>query len=144
MSMKQNIEQQRAAFALESVLQAVVSLEVKQQDEFKAYITSLPSMVQMNGLGQAIAFYRSKFDSLEKPGTRKGSKAYSQIYQTLQTWLCADKGCDKTPAAVYGSGDLLAQLTQNDMYQYRLAQSELQKLLVWLKKLTAAYINNKA
>ena len=131
----QNIEQQRANYALQEVKRVLLKLTDKdEQKEFKSYVTSMPAMIQMNGLGQAVAFYRSKF----KEGG-KGASAYKELYTIIEQWLCSAE----YPASVYDEYDLLQGITKNDMQQYRIAQSELQKLLVWMKKMVAAFIDSE-
>jgi CRISPR-associated protein Cmr5 len=130
----QNASQQRAAYALKSVNSMISELEPSAQKEFKSYVQGLPAMVQMNGLGQAIAFYRSHFTETDK--SKKGAVAYAKLYAILSGWLCGDN-----PLAVYPlSDDLLDAIVSHDQYKYRLAQSELQSLLVWLKSMSVALI----
>ena len=128
-----NASQERAAFAMTSVKSVIATLDEKQQKEFKSYVQGLPAMVQMNGLGQAIAFYRSHFTLTDK--TKKGAAAYSALYDILNDWLCGDM-----PLSVYPKGDLLDCIVSHDMHDYRLAQSELQSVLVWLKNMTVALV----
>ena len=82
-------------------------------------------MIHMNGLGQAMAFYNSKKQSIA---------AYGHVYKVLSDWLCDERKLfgDKT--------DLLDGITQNDMGVYRMAQSEAQAFLVWLKNFANAYL----
>lgn len=132
-SLLQNADQKRAAFALKEVKSRVESLKQPEQKEFKSYVQALPAMVQMNGLGQAIAFCRSHYT--ESDISKKGAAAYKSLYTLIQTWLCDEN------LAVYSSQhDLLEQITTHDMNKYRLATSELQSLLTWLKKMVAAFI----
>ena len=128
-----NASQERAAFVMTSVKSVIARLDEKQQKEFKSYVQGLPAMVQINGLGQAIAFYRSHFTLTDK--TKKGAAAYSALYDILNDWLCGDM-----PLSVYPKGDLLDCIVSHDMHDYRLAQSELQSLLVWLKNMTVALV----
>ena len=132
---KQTASQQRAAYALSSINDMKEVLNSEQQKAFKSYVQALPAMIQMNGLGQAIAFYRSHFTATDK--SKKGAVAYAKLYDILAQWLCGDKAL-----AIYSKGDLLEHIVNHDMHQYRLAQSELQSLLVWLKKMSVALIDD--
>ena len=94
----------------------------KDKKEFKSYASSLPAMIQMNGLGQAAAFYFSQ------------GKIYKKLYDILSHWLTQ-------PGQPYaGSGDLLAGITQQEMGPYFVAQAEALLLLDWVKKFAKAYV----
>ena len=65
--MKKTIQQERAAFALEEVgainkrIQEIAAGNDRDKikaSEYKSYASGFPAMIQMNGLGQAAAFYR--------------------------------------------------------------------------------------
>jgi CRISPR type III-B/RAMP module-associated protein Cmr5 len=87
----------------------------------------------MNGLGQSIAFCRSKYTAQDT--SKNGAKAYKTLYVIIQEWLC------NGDFAIFNKGDdLLEAIVSNDMHKYRLAQSELQDLLSWLKKATLALV----
>ncbi|MGL6260381.1 type III-B CRISPR module-associated protein Cmr5 [Vibrio sp. WXL210] len=130
-----NAEQTRAKYAL-SVITELTSgpsaLSNSAQKELKAYVQALPAMVQINGLGQAIAFYRSRFQAGE---SSKGGVAYQKLYDLLSDWLC------KGPLAVYPSHhDLLTALVSEDMHKYRMAQIELLAFLGWVQKFVLAFV----
>jgi CRISPR-associated protein Cmr5 len=132
-----NADQYRAQFALNQMTELVSgenSLTKDQQKEFKSYIQSLPAMIQINGIGQAIAFYRSRFDTQT---ASKEKRAYKAIYDLLQTWLI-----DERFAVLKDSGksDLMEALVNSDMKQYRMAQIELLEILSWVKKFSLALI----
>lgn len=62
MQLMQQIEGGRASFAFQEVKKAVDQLD-KDSTKVKlysSYLKRLPSMIQVNGLGQAMAFYYSK------------------------------------------------------------------------------------
>lgn len=118
----QTIEQQRAKFVLDEWKigtkdQMTISKELKSAAE------SFPSLILMNGLGQAAAFYKEK-----QIGEHK------VLYQLLSKWLC-HAGC---PYA--GKEDLMTAITQSDQRVYRAAQSEALAFLIWVKKFAKAYI----
>ena len=130
----QTIQQQRAAYALECVEKArdENTNDKEFQKVFKSYASGLPAMIQMNGLGQAAAFYQSK-----SQGNDAKARAYASLYEILSDWLTK-------PGRVYSSHrDLLKGVTQEDMKTYMLAQSEAQALLDWVKKFAKAYMEAK-
>ena len=129
-----NASQARAGFALKQVKKYKTDLDDKNLKEFKSYVQALPAMVQINGLGQAIAFCRSHYTATDT--NKKGAKAYKALYDIINIWLC------DSDFAVYSQGcDLLEAIIGNDMHKYRLAQAELQHLLTWLKKMTLALVD---
>lgn len=127
----QTIQQQRAAYALERVEQD----RDKHMSEkgflsaYKSYASGLPAMIQMNGLGQAAAFYRSK-----SAGRDSKALAYGCLYGLLSDWLTVSG----QPYSAHS--DLLRGVTTEDMRTYMLAQSEAQALLDWVKKFAKAYM----
>lgn len=116
------MQQQRASYALNEVEKA------KQggvnQKSYKSYASGLPAMIQMNGLGQAAAFYRSQSD-----------KSYRMLYDLLSGWL-------QKPGQPYESLDLLKGITTRNMHDYQLAQAEALELLNWVKKFAKAYMED--
>ncbi|MDP5134275.1 MAG: type III-B CRISPR module-associated protein Cmr5 [Paraglaciecola sp.] len=116
--------QHRAKFAM-SCITGVQNWPIEEQKQLRAYLQSLPAMIQINGFGQAIAFYKSH------PASKKGGKAYQAIYTWLSKWLNEQK---------IFSGDLMQAICTNDMAKYQLATAETQALLVWLKKFARAYL----
>ncbi|MBS9781368.1 MAG: type III-B CRISPR module-associated protein Cmr5 [Gammaproteobacteria bacterium] len=112
----QSIEQQRAKYALKKV-QAVNPMDY---DEWKARANEIPAMIQMNGLGQTVAFYLSK------------GSVHKQMYDLLSEWLCKEM-------KIYPDMGLMNGITTQDMSTYRIAQAEAQALLIWVKKFSKAY-----
>ena len=126
--MKQTIQQQRAAHALKAVEAAKASLG--NSSEYKSYASNFPAMIQMNGLGQAAAFFRSKGS-----GTDSKAHAYQALYNTLSEWL-------SKPNQPYQERDLLDGITKSNMQTYMLAQAEALALLDWVKKFAKAYMED--
>lgn len=126
----QTIQQQRAKYALGKVNEFIDNSPTeKEKKEYKSYSSSLPAMIHINGLGQAAAFFKSK-------GTDK-SKVHEELYNLLSEWLTKDN----QPYHKYE--DLLEGITQSDMYTYRLAQTEAQALMDWVKKFAKAFIKDE-
>lgn len=123
----QTIQQRRAKYALEKV-EAAKTAGVSGK-EYKSYASAFPAMIQMNGLGQTAAFYRSKGE-----GTNSKAIAYLSLYKLLSGWL-TESG---QPYA--GLNDLLTGITQKDMRPYMLAEAEALALLDWVKKFAKAFM----
>ena len=125
----QTIEQKRAAFSYQRV-RAIVSgttPDDKTPQRFKAYANSLPAKVQMNGLGQALAFARSK------SGATAEGKAWQHLYRLVSDWLARPEGC-------FVNQDVLEGIMSADMQVYCQAQAEVQALMVWVKQFARAEI----
>ena len=123
----QTMQQQRAKYALEQVENAKAA--GIDQKKFKSYAAGFPAMVQMNGLGQAAAFFRCQANG-EKPE----AKAYKRLYDLLSGWLCKDN------QPFGGKNDMLQGITNGNMYSYSKAQAEALLLLDWVKKFAKAYM----
>ncbi len=141
----QTMQQQRAKYALERVNAAAENKEI--HSEYKSYASNLPAMIHTNGLGQAVAFFRSKA-AFDKAPTNRNAKerAYYLLYETLSDWLCSNgttlKPMPQQPFSRFD--DVLDAITQSDMRDYRLAQAEAQMLMDWVKKFAKAYMTDKA
>ena len=113
----QTIEQQRAARAQECIAQLKTDIKA-----YKAVAASFPAMIRMNGLGQALAFIRS----------RKADE-YQQVYGHVSKWLC------QGPRGVFpGAQDALAELVVRDAATYRQAETETIAFMVWIKRYAEA------
>jgi CRISPR-associated protein Cmr5 len=116
----QTLQQERAKYALDKV-KAALEAGVNGK-EFKSYAASFPAMVQMNGLGQAAAFYFSQ------------GVTYRTLYDILSNWMI-QKG---QPYA--DEEDLLTGITGQDMHRYRIAQADALLLLDWVKRFAKAFV----
>lgn len=133
---QQLIEQARAVYALKWLESAKKQNGIKQP-ELKSYVRRLPGMIQMNGFGQAMAFYYS----------RQKNEAYRQIYELVSNWLCSSvPHHQQSSAPVYSDAKegLMVAITSNDQQHYRQAQAETLALLRWVKKFTEALIIEEA
>lgn len=117
----QTVQQERAKYALDQVQAALCNNT--NAKEFRSYASGFPAMIQMNGLGQAVAFYFSQ------GGT------YRQLYDILSNWLMQQH-------QPYEGRDLLAGITNQNMQDYRLAQAEALLLLDWVKRIAKAYVRD--
>ncbi len=115
------IEQKRATYALSRVQ------ENKEKEGFRSYARQFPATIQANGLGQAVAFYRS----------RGNGDTHEILYSILSDWLCGEG------QVYHGYKDLLDAITQSDMLRYRRAQAEAQALLIWVKRFAEAFCTKK-
>lgn len=134
-SAKRNIQQERAAFALGAVQEVVKKHPDSIQKRFKAYSNSLPAMIQMNGIGQALAFAYQKSN-----GSKDENIGWQAIYEIAKRWLLNERKTWGNKA----SNNLLNALTEGSQEEYQLAQAELQALLSWVKDFARAEIKGEA
>ena len=122
-----SMDQERAEFALKKIQAILGGLDTSHKVEVRRYLNNLPALIRMNGLGQALAFFRMKGES----------KAHDTIYRMVSAWLC-DAG---SKGRIFSeSADALSAITQSDMAHYMAAQNEALALLQWLKKFAVALL----
>ena len=122
-----SMDQERAEFALKKIQAILGGADPIHKAEIRRYLNNLPALIRMNGLGQALAFFRMKGE-----GT-----AHEAIYRMVGAWLCdaSSKG-----RIFSESTDALSAITQSDMAHYMAAQNEALALLQWLKKFAVALL----
>jgi CRISPR-associated protein Cmr5 len=128
---EQTLQQKRAAYALEKVQHYARTLNDDAKKKFKTRASELPFMIHTNGLGQALAFFRSKRDDKDKDG-------YKYLYDILDAWLIQEQ----RPFA--GKTDALAGVTQCNRATYLTAQAEAMMLMDWVKKFASAFMEGEA
>jgi CRISPR-associated protein Cmr5 len=126
----QTMDQQRAAFALQTIEGFLLKQDKTRQTELRRYIIQIPALIHMNGLGQALAFYRMK----------GRDSSHELIYQLLGKWLCQDKAGRVFDGTEH---DLLKAITGSDYRCYMAAQNEALALLEWLKKFATALLHKE-
>ena len=122
-----SMDQERAEFALKKIQAILGGADQTHKAEVRRYLNNLPALIRMNGLGQALAFFRMKGE-----GT-----AHDAIYRMVGAWLCdaSSKG-----RIFSESTNALSAITQSDMAHYMAAQNEALALLQWLKKFAVALL----
>jgi len=126
MSKRQTKEQERAAYAWK----CIKATSEKSEDFRKRYGTlarNMASLIQINGLGQALAFIYSRAKMADKKRSDK-DRANEQIFNDLSAWLKESLG--KTAQ----KGDILQILTGESSSFYRRATVEAMGLIVWLRR----------
>lgn len=127
----QTMEQKRARYALQCV-ESFTQLDKNWQEGIVRCANQLPALIHMNGLGQAMAFFKSK-------GPKE--KGYLDLYAMVGKWLCTE--ADGKVFANSGNGDLLTAITHGSMHEYMRAQGEAQALLEWVKKIAKALLKQE-
>lgn len=128
-----NIELHRARYATKIILRYKVDEGIENK-RLKSYANALPAMIQMNGIGQTLAFCRSKKG-------KKSENEYFALYELLSGWLCSNGNIfDRCEDALNAITD---ESTPYDMFAYQQAQAETLALLTWVKKLANAYLSDE-
>lgn len=116
------IENGRAAFAFEKVARFVKHNREKSK-EYKAYVKRLPSIIQVNGLGQALAFYYSK------------DSTHRQIYQDIAEWIEEDMSTLLQKFKKDNETDeFIEVLVKMSSAEYRFVTMEVLALLNWMRR----------
>ena len=121
MSNRQTTEQKRAASAWECVED--VAKKPKIQSEYGSWSRKLPAMIQMNGLGQTLAFLRAK-------GKNNPQKAQTILYNHIATWVGKRMGS--------GKQDFLQWIMNHNSGTYRRASAEATAYSIWLRRFAEA------
>lgn len=126
-SKRQTTQQERAADAYLCVTDVKKAAE-KVQKEYKSLARGFPAMVQIDGLGAALAFLAAKAGG-------DATTAHGRLFNHLQAWLEKRKQT---------SGNLLQSVIGLDSTRYRQVAVEVQAYMVWIKRFVEAEIKVKA
>ncbi len=110
------LSQERAAYALGRVR------DVGGDAEYARLCRDLPVMLLQNGLGQSLAFLRSK-----------DGNAHKALYADISGWLIHER-------RIYAEGDLIEAVMEGGRDEYIAAQEEALELSGWLKRFADALI----
>ena len=132
----QTIEQSRAAYALQCI-EEVNRAKKDVAQEYKSYARQWGPMVHANGLGQALAFARSK----------PKSEAWKKLYQHLSNWLTGhtvaqNMACPAPLRVSATTTDAIVAITTQPTEAYLAATSEALALVLWIKRLAEASIED--
>ncbi len=126
----ENLNHLRANYAKKCVDEVLKDEEVAKK--FKSYVTSAPSMILKNGLGNTLAFYRTKFEA--KKDKKADARAYEKLYEFIDKWL-KERG--------YCPGDPLDCIIGMNTVEFASATEEVLALLNWMKMFAKAKIEDK-
>lgn len=110
------LSQERAAYAIECVR------GVGEDHDYARLCRSLPVMLLQNGLGQSLAFLRSK-----------DGDAHKALYKDISEWLIGKR-------RIYAGGGLIEAVMEGGRDEYMEAQEEALELSGWLKRFADALI----
>lgn len=109
------IEQGRASQAFDFV-NHVKTHKADTWDEYKSGVRKLPVLIKTNGLGQALAFIKSR-------------KNFPGIYEQLADWLQK-----KDAKGLIGGGELVQEVIQLPSATYRQVTLETLAMLLWMRR----------
>jgi len=119
--MKNNIrmiEQGRAAFAYKKAKEGLS--KSKDKDMYVSYVKKIPMLIKANGLGQTLAFMKSK------------GKEYNDIYNQIDEWLSQEQNAYLLADAK--GDDLTEKIISMDSVIYRQVTTEILAFLNWLRR----------
>lgn len=131
-SLIQTLEQERASEAWNCINRIIVK-EVKEK--YCGIAKNLPVLILTNGLGQTLAFVKSKGIREEKDKNKPEKVAYTEIYKNLSAWLV-----DKRKVYNSGQGEIIEKIIKGDSAKYRQATTETLAFLNWLKRFAEAVL----
>lgn len=123
--MKRLLSQERGAYALSRVQEA------GKDHEYARFCRNLPAMLLQNGLGQSLAFLRSK-----RGEGQSGAKAAGKLYADLSGWLMGER-------RLYDGEDLIRAVMDGDRKEYMAANEEALEFSGWLKRFADALIGRE-
>jgi len=117
-------ELKRADRAFQFVQKVKTNQKPEVHEKFNSYVKSAPTMIMVNGLAQALAFWKEK-----SVGQSADAKAYSELLGFLN-------GADTNGQA---NQTLLEKVVNSfDADQYRTATAKVMADLKWLKRFASA------
>jgi len=117
---RQTVEQARAQHAAIAVGQAEGALGNKAK-EYGSLARGLSGMVQLNGLGQTLAFLKAK---------ARGNRAHELVYEHVSQWVSVQlTGTNQ---------DLLDWIITQNSDVYRRAATEALAYVIWLRRFAEA------
>ena len=124
------IEQGRATYAYDAVKDINEIKELsenkakKLKESYKSVAKKIPVMIKTNGLGQTLAFIKSKRAKEDKP-----ENGYDKLYQQIGKWLQEDSA-----SQLVESGELVEKVIKLPSPTYRQVTIETLALLNWMRR----------
>jgi len=108
----------------------------KLEERYKPYVTKASTFIQMNGLGNTLAFYRSKFGAESEEKLNPDKRAYKLLYEHLNRWF---KECFKK------NKDILEWIVSEGTSSIEVFQvtNEIIALLNWMKRFAEAELKGE-
>ncbi len=120
------IENGRAAYAFDAVYEAVNKPSIKSS-EYRSYVKKLPAMIQVNGLGQTLAFCYSK------------GGAYKEIYDQIYGWLLKNN----PKLFPEKNEEFVKAVINKNSSEYRVITMEVLALLNWMRRFAEGMVKQE-
>ncbi|KUO70795.1 MAG: hypothetical protein APF81_12740 [Desulfosporosinus sp. BRH_c37] len=127
------IENGRAKYAFETVDEFVSNN--RQQDkrlkEYRSYVKKLPAMIQVNGLGQTLAFCFAKGDQ------------YRELYNQIEGWVKEKQPELLTRYSEANEMEFVQIVVSMNSNDYRIVSREVLALLDWMRRFADGLIRDQ-
>ena len=124
LAQKEEVKQRKAGKPIEEAQKKGADKARSFENDYGSQARGLPALIQVNGLGQTLAYLLSK-------GKNDSEKPHQKLYAHLAKWVKGEmKWNDDT--------ELMQKLTHCSSTHYRRATTEAMALLVWLRRFTEA------
>lgn len=131
---RQNLEQERGRQAWENIKE-IQKQDAAQQKEYRSLARGLNAMIQINGLGQTLGFFKAK-------GKNDAQKVHSLLLGHLTTWMRVPEHFSASNLAIMDEGNdgLLRWVVDVDTTSadYRRATAECLAFGGWLRRFAEA------
>jgi CRISPR-associated protein Cmr5 len=126
------LEKGRAEFAYKCAVEAKDKEDKNFKSEYRSHVKKIPTMILSNGLGQTLAFIKSK---------SKEGNAYELIYKQITDYMKSEH-----PSRINmpnGEDDLTKWVINVDSSTYRYITQEILAFLNWLRRFAEGLIKEK-
>ena len=108
----------------------------KLEERYGSYVKKTPTLIQTNGLGNTLAFYKSKFGSEKEEELSADKRAYKLLYDHINVWFKERFSIDK---------DILKWITAEDTSSIEVFKvtKEIIVLLNWMKRFAEAELKGE-
>ena len=120
--MKGSVHNDMAMWAFEKVAEAAGEKKAK---EFRSLARSFPSILQVNGLGMAVAFLESK-----------KAEPHTTMHKMITGWIEHNYPTDSSDA-------LMKRIVTLDSASYRMYANEIMNLCLWIKRFAEGLIDGE-
>jgi CRISPR-associated protein Cmr5 len=122
----QNNENKRAEKAWECIQNVNHNPDMKFKTEYRSIVMKCPTLIITNGLGQTLAFLKSK-------GKNNIKNSEEKLYRDIDEWLTPKMGLKPDE-------ELIKKVISLPSEQYRHATIETLSFLIWLKRFADAVL----
>ena len=128
------IEQGRATYAFKVVQEVSDSLK----KEYKSAAKKFPVLIKTNGLGQSLAFLKSKGGKISEKTGKKEINAHDRLYEHIGNWLQTED----EKRLVGKDEEFVKEVIQLESHAYRQVTTETIALLNWIRRFVDGLIED--